>query len=118
MEKSNGLEAFENFEIAFLAIHSMVRPTMVMFAAMFAAKLIVDELKTRTLSLVFMYSISRIKVMLTKITLRSCNLSNRIKFIIAMLTMLGGNPLFMPVLGLSGIIAAYFSTRKVKHADL
>jgi len=187
MEKSSGTTAFEDYTLAFLAIHSMVRPTMIMFACVLSVKLIVDELKTKTMSILFQYPISRSKVMLTKMVMvilfafLSILLSNLflatyivatnqwIGFVpqsfswepvtqfalyllqdalaisaivlvpifvgllkysvpstfvtaviitIAFLTSFGAHPLFAPVLGILGLISAFFSIRKVKLADM
>jgi len=63
VERMNGVTAFGTFGFAFSSIHSMVRSTMIMFSVVLLVKLIVEECKNKTMSLMFMYPIVRRKVL-------------------------------------------------------
>ncbi|MDN4524029.1 hypothetical protein [Fictibacillus fluitans] len=65
-EKSNRVIAFPDYTTLLAAIHSFIRPTMLMFTGVLLVRLIIDEGRNKTMSLMFMYPVTRSKVMLYK----------------------------------------------------
>lgn len=66
-ERSEGAAAFATYESAFTIIDVFVRATFMIFASVWIAKLIIDEYKNRTISLMFMYPINRKKILGSKL---------------------------------------------------
>ncbi|WP_312473262.1 ABC transporter permease [Neobacillus sp.] len=61
--------AFENYEVAFSAIDTLVRAVFIIFASTLIAKLIIDEYKNKTITILFMYPINRKKIIIAKLIL-------------------------------------------------
>ncbi|WP_338448360.1 ABC transporter permease [Niallia oryzisoli] len=72
VEKSEGIITFDNYEMAFAAIESIVRPVFIIFAAALISRLIIDEYKSNSIMLLFMYPISRKRIMVAKLTIVAC----------------------------------------------
>jgi ABC-type transport system involved in multi-copper enzyme maturation permease subunit len=68
-EKSDGNAAFSTYEAAFGAIGSMIRETFTIFAAALISRLIIDEYKNNTITMMFMYPIKRKKMMIAKLVI-------------------------------------------------
>ncbi|WCN36317.1 ABC transporter permease [Aneurinibacillus uraniidurans] len=66
-DRSDGTVTFVNYDMAFSSITKMTRATFMIFAAVLLAKLIIDEYKTKTIALMFMYPIKRKKLMIAKL---------------------------------------------------
>ncbi|CAH2716596.1 hypothetical protein BACCIP111895_03783 [Neobacillus rhizosphaerae] len=60
---------FENYEVAFSAIDTLVRAVFIIFASTLVAKLIIDEYKNKTITILFMYPINRKKIIIAKLIL-------------------------------------------------
>jgi len=73
-ERSEGAAAFATYESAFTIIDVFVRATFMIFASVWIAKLIIDEYKNRTISLMFMYPINRKKILVRSLLSSSCTL--------------------------------------------
>ncbi|CAH2716186.1 hypothetical protein BACCIP111895_03370 [Neobacillus rhizosphaerae] len=71
-EKSEGTFAYGSYESAFTMIGSIIRPTFIIFAAVLISRLIIDEYKSNSITLMFMYPINRKKVMISKLTIVAC----------------------------------------------
>lgn len=71
-EKSDGIIAFPSFDMAFGAIGSMIRAIFIIFAAVLISKLIIDEYKNNSISLMFMYPINRKKIIIAKLIIVAC----------------------------------------------
>ena len=69
LEKNDGNIPFESYNMAFSIIGSAVRATFTMFAAVLITKLFIEEYKTKSISVLFMYPIKRSKIMVAKILL-------------------------------------------------
>jgi ABC-type transport system involved in multi-copper enzyme maturation permease subunit len=54
---------FNNYTNSFLIIDTLVRATFIIFGAVLISRLIISEFKERTISILFMYPISRKKLM-------------------------------------------------------
>ncbi|MBO0959806.1 ABC transporter permease [Neobacillus sp. MM2021_6] len=72
MEKSEGTLAFGSYEMAFAAFNSIIRPTFIIFAAVLISRIIIDEYKSNSITLMFMYPISRKKIMIAKLVIVAC----------------------------------------------
>lgn len=59
IEKLEGNVALLNHEDAYIVIGSLVRATFIIFAAVLIAKLIIEEFRNQTISVLFSYPISR-----------------------------------------------------------
>ncbi|WP_048601581.1 ABC transporter permease [Rubeoparvulum massiliense] len=59
--------AFKNYTELFVAIDTFVRAAFIIYAAALIAKLIIDEYKNRTITVLFLYPISRKKLMVAKL---------------------------------------------------
>ena len=59
----------ENYEVALSVIDSFVRAVFIIFASTLIAKLIIGEYKFKTITLAFMYPISRKKLMVAKLAI-------------------------------------------------
>jgi ABC-type transport system involved in multi-copper enzyme maturation permease subunit len=68
-EQSEGTEAFANYQSAFAIIDIFVRATFMMFASVWISKLVIEEYKNKTISLMFMYPINRKKIMASKLAI-------------------------------------------------
>lgn len=66
-ERGEDVGAFETYESAFSVIDTFVRATFMMFASVWISKLIIDEYKTKTISLLFMYPLNRKKIIFSKL---------------------------------------------------
>lgn len=58
---------FTSFHMAFDAIDSLVRPIFIVFADVLLSKVIIAEYKNKTITLLFMYPISRRKIFVSKL---------------------------------------------------
>ncbi|WHY87365.1 ABC transporter permease [Neobacillus novalis] len=66
-EKSEGTIAYGSYEMAFAAFGSIIRPTFIIFAAVLISRLIIDEYKSNSITLMFMYPINRKKIIVSKL---------------------------------------------------
>ncbi|WP_042460431.1 ABC transporter permease [Neobacillus dielmonensis] len=66
-EKSEGRIAFPDYEFAYDALGSIVRPVFIIFAAVLISRLIIDEYKSKSIQLLFMYPINRKKIIISKL---------------------------------------------------
>ncbi|MBW7476385.1 ABC transporter permease [Paenibacillus oenotherae] len=64
-------QVFSDMAGAFMAIGTFVRATFIVFAAVLVAKLIIDEYKSKTITVLFTYPINRTRLMLSKILIIS-----------------------------------------------
>jgi ABC-type transport system involved in multi-copper enzyme maturation permease subunit len=71
-EKSDGKIAFPSYDMAFGAFGSMIRAIFIIFAAVLISKLIIDEYKSNSISLMFMYPINRKKIIIAKLIIVAC----------------------------------------------
>ncbi|WP_066363193.1 ABC transporter permease [Neobacillus drentensis] len=71
-DKSEGSVAFASYEMAFEAIGSIISPTFIIFAAVLISRIIIDEYKSNSIILLFMYPISRKKFMVAKLIIVAC----------------------------------------------
>ena len=69
METRSSRTPFESYDMAFLIIDSVIRATFTVFAAVLIAKLFLEEYKTGSISVLFMYPIKRQKLMIAKVLL-------------------------------------------------
>ncbi|WP_217593452.1 ABC transporter permease [Cohnella sp. GbtcB17] len=61
--------AFRNYEEMLRGIDTIVRATFIVYAAVLLAKLVVNEFKDKTISLLFAYPVSRKKIILAKLSM-------------------------------------------------
>ena len=66
-EKADGAIIFINYTESFLVIDTFVRATFIIFAAALISKIIISEFKDKTITVLFMYPISRKKLMVSKL---------------------------------------------------
>lgn len=59
--------SFESYEILLNFIDTFVRAVFIIFASSLIAKLIIDEFKNKTITILFMYPINRKKIILAKL---------------------------------------------------
>jgi hypothetical protein len=69
--KSEGEVAFDNYNFAFMLLSSLVKATFIVFASVMLSKLVVEEYKTGTITLLFMYPINRKKLLWAKLIIVS-----------------------------------------------
>jgi len=67
VEKAEGGSALSGLEEMFIIGGSLVRATFIVFAAVLISKLIIEEYKSKTVQVLFMYPISRRKLMAAKL---------------------------------------------------
>ncbi len=67
VEKSEGVNDYESYGTAFVMFGSIIRPTFIIFAAVLISRLIIDEYKSKSITLLFMYPIKRKKIMVAKL---------------------------------------------------
>ena len=67
IEKAEGAFLFINYPESFLVIDTFVRGTFIIFAATLISELIISEFKDKTITVLFMYPISRKKLMAAKL---------------------------------------------------
>jgi ABC-type transport system involved in multi-copper enzyme maturation permease subunit len=68
-EKSEGITAYENYEMAFAVISSIIRPVFIIFAAVLISRIIIDEYRSNSISLMFTYPINRKKIIIAKLAI-------------------------------------------------
>ncbi|WP_052947849.1 ABC transporter permease [Aneurinibacillus tyrosinisolvens] len=68
-DKSEGRIPFESYEMAFGVIGSLVRGVFIIFASVLIARIIIDEYRTKSITLLFMYPIKRQRMMAAKLAL-------------------------------------------------
>ncbi|MFF2449567.1 ABC transporter permease [Neobacillus sp. NPDC058068] len=66
-DKSEGNVPFPSYEVVFIDFGSIIRATFTIFGATLIAKLIIDEYKNNSISLMFMYPIKRKQIMSAKL---------------------------------------------------
>lgn len=71
-EKSDGNIAFPSYDMAFGAFGSLIRSIFIIFAGVLISRLIIDEYKSNSISLMFMYPINRKKIIIAKLIIVSC----------------------------------------------
>lgn len=71
-EKSEGNMAFPDYATAFAAMGSIIQPVFIIFSAVLISRIIIDEYKSNSITLLFMYPISRKKIMTAKLTIVAC----------------------------------------------
>ena len=64
---NEGDRIFTSFSFTFSMIESLVKVTFIIFAAILIARFIIDEYKSDTITLLFMYPINRKKLMVAKL---------------------------------------------------
>ncbi|MCE5168864.1 ABC transporter permease [Paenibacillus profundus] len=67
VESNEGHAAFNGFPEAFVVIGAIVRATFIVFAAVLIAKLVIEEYKNKTITIMFSYPISRKKIIASKL---------------------------------------------------
>ena len=65
--KNEGEIGFTNFNNTFLMIESLVKATFIIFASVLLARFIIEEYKSNTITVLFMYPINRKKLMIAKL---------------------------------------------------
>ena len=68
-EKSEGISTLGSYKESFEMIGILVRAAFIIFASVLISKLIIDEYRNNTISILFTYPINRKKIMLAKILL-------------------------------------------------
>ncbi|MEC2057059.1 ABC transporter permease [Peribacillus psychrosaccharolyticus] len=68
-EKSEGISTLGTYKESFEMIGILVRAAFIVFASVLISKLIIDEYRNNTISILFTYPINRKKIMLAKILL-------------------------------------------------
>lgn len=68
-EKLDGNIAFPDYNTAFSVIDSLVGATFIIFSSVIISKLIIEEYRSKTIMLMFMYPINRKKLMISKLLL-------------------------------------------------
>ncbi len=71
IDRIEGDAYFNNYEMMFMLIDTMVRTTFIVFSGVLIAELIIDEYKNKTMHLMFMYPIKRHKFILAKLIIVS-----------------------------------------------
>ena len=69
IEKVEGFDLFNNFEMVTNVIGAMVRTTFTVFASVLIVKLIIDEYKNKSIDVLFTYPIKRKKIFTAKLTI-------------------------------------------------
>ncbi|WP_055666640.1 ABC transporter permease [Desnuesiella massiliensis] len=67
IDKIEGLKVLTDYKEAFLVIDVMVRVTFVIFASVLISRLIINEYKDNTISILFTYPINRKKLIMSKL---------------------------------------------------
>ncbi|WP_042470529.1 ABC transporter permease [Bacillus ndiopicus] len=67
--KSRGEFAFKDYNELFIIINTIVRGTFIVYAATLIAKFVIEEFKNKTITVLFMYPISRKKIIMAKLTI-------------------------------------------------
>jgi ABC-type transport system involved in multi-copper enzyme maturation permease subunit len=60
---------FKNFEQVFFFFQNTVQNTFIIFASVLISRFIIDEYKNKTINVLFMYPVSRKKLIITKLTI-------------------------------------------------
>ncbi len=66
-ERAEGKIAFNNYVFAFSIIDSLVKSTFIIFASALIAKYVIEEYKSKTIMVLFMYPINRKKLIISKL---------------------------------------------------
>lgn len=66
-ERAEGRFAFNNYVFAFSIIDSLVKSTFIIFASALIAKYVIEEYKSKTIMVLFMYPINRKKLIISKL---------------------------------------------------
>lgn len=66
-ERAEGRIAFNNYVFAFSIIDSLVKSTFIIFASALIAKYVIEEYKSKTIMVLFMYPINRKKLIISKL---------------------------------------------------
>lgn len=69
VEKLEGRSAVANMDEVYIVIGLFVRAVFIVMAAVLIGKLIIDEYKNKTITVMFMYPVSRKKLLASKLTL-------------------------------------------------
>lgn len=69
--RSEGELVFDNYNMAFLLITSLAKSTFIVFASVLLSRLVIDEYKNDTISLLFLYPINRKKIIAAKLVIVS-----------------------------------------------
>ncbi|NBJ69334.1 MULTISPECIES: ABC transporter permease [Clostridia] len=72
VEKWEGNSVFINYDEAFIILGALVRATFIIFAAVLIVKLVIEEFKNKTVTVLFTYPISRKKLMGAKLMIVGC----------------------------------------------
>ena len=67
VDKTEGGNLFSNYTSAFATFGSLLRITFMIFASALIARLIIDEYRSKTIQLMFMYPIKRRQIMVAKL---------------------------------------------------
>ncbi|MFD0697670.1 ABC transporter permease [Paenibacillus sp. GCM10027628] len=67
LDTSEGQPAFKNYADALVIIELIVKATFVIYASVLLARIVVDEFRNNTISILFMYPINRKKLLLSKL---------------------------------------------------
>ncbi|EKQ57431.1 MULTISPECIES: ABC transporter permease [unclassified Clostridium] len=59
--------AMDNYQMAFTIISAFIRVTFIVFASVIISRLIIDEYKNKTITVLFMYPINRRKIIIAKL---------------------------------------------------
>lgn len=62
---------FQDYTALFTGVDAFVRATFIVFAAVLLSRFIIDEYKSKTINILFMYPISRKKILLSKMAIIS-----------------------------------------------
>ncbi|RUT31576.1 ABC transporter permease [Paenibacillus zeisoli] len=68
-DKSDSAETFASYHSLFETIGAFVRITFIIFASTIITRIIIDEYKNKTINLMFVYPISRKRIMAAKLTI-------------------------------------------------
>ena len=71
-EKNDGNIAFVSYETAFTDFGSLIRAAFTIFASVLIARLFIEEYKSNSITLMFMYPIKRKKIMIAKLLIVAC----------------------------------------------
>lgn len=67
LERNDENIPFENFEIVTMVISSFVRATFIIYASVLIVKLVIDEYKNKTITIMFTYPVKRKEIMTAKL---------------------------------------------------
>lgn len=68
-DKTESADTFASYHTIFYIIGSLVRMTFVIYASTIIARIIIDEYKNKTINLMFVYPISRKRIMIAKLSI-------------------------------------------------